>query len=86
MRQFALSANLNLICLAVQAQVRGFLAHRLYQNLRVRHMAATLIQKMWRGYEVRLWYTNLRRSLVHFQVRRSGTAPSWTREGRWWSL
>ena len=54
-----------------QAQVRGFLAQRLYQNLRVRHLAATLIQKMWRGYEVRLWYTNLRRSLVHFQVRRA---------------
>ena len=52
--------------------MRGFLAQRLYQNLRVRHMAATLIQKMWRGYEVRLWYTNLRRSLVHFQVRAGG--------------
>ncbi|XP_043231703.1 unconventional myosin-IXAa-like isoform X4 [Amphibalanus amphitrite] len=58
----------------IQAQVRGFLAQRLYQNLRVRHMAATLIQKMWRGYEVRLWYTSLRRSLVHFQARVRGNS------------
>jgi len=48
------------------------LAQRQTMNLRVRHMAATFIQKVWRGYQVREWYTNLRCSVVGFQSRARG--------------
>ncbi len=47
-------------------------AQRQVMNLRVRHMAATFIQKVWRGYQVRHWYTNLRCSVVSFQCRARG--------------
>ena len=42
-------------------------------NLRVRHMAATFIQKVWRGYRVRQWYTNFRSSVIQFQSRARGS-------------
>lgn len=48
------------------------LAQRQTMNLRVRHMAATFIQKVWRGYQVRRWYTNLRCSVIGFQCRARG--------------
>ena len=48
------------------------LAQRQTMNLRVRHMAATFIQKVWRGYQVRRWYSNLRCSVVGFQCRARG--------------
>lgn len=49
-----------------------FLAQRRVMNLRVRHMAATFIQKVWRGYRVRTWYTNLRASVTQLQSRGRG--------------
>jgi len=48
------------------------LAQRQTMNLRVRHLAATFIQKVWRGYQVRQWYTSLRCSVVSFQGRARG--------------
>ncbi|XP_059353222.1 unconventional myosin-IXb-like isoform X2 [Daphnia carinata] len=56
----------------IQSYVRMIMAQRQVMNLRVRHMAATFIQKVWRGYQVRHWYTNLRCSVVSFQCRARG--------------
>ncbi|KAI9565582.1 hypothetical protein GHT06_009374 [Daphnia sinensis] len=56
----------------IQSYVRMINAQRHVMNLRVRHMAATFIQKVWRGYQVRHWYTNLRCSVVSFQCRARG--------------
>ncbi|KAK4018446.1 putative Myosin-IXa [Daphnia magna] len=56
----------------IQSYVRMINAQRHVMNLRVRHMAATFIQKVWRGYRVRHWYTNLRCSVVSFQCRARG--------------
>ena len=55
-----------------QSYCRMIMAQRQAMNLRVRHMAATFIQKVWRGYQVRHWYTNLRCSVVSFQCRARG--------------
>ena len=63
-----------LLLLLVQSYVRMFLAKRRVMNLRVRHMAATFIQKVWRGYRVRQWYTDLRTSVIQFQSRARGNA------------
>ena len=56
----------------IQSYVRMFLAQRRVLNLRVRHMAATFIQKVWRGYQVRQWYTNVRTSVINLQSRARG--------------
>ena len=41
-----------------------FLAQRQTMNLRVRHMAATFIQKVWRGYQVSYYYFVLSTTLT----------------------
>lgn len=46
-----------------------FLAQRLAANLRMRNLAATYIQKIWRGYNTRIWYQNLKQSCIEFQAR-----------------
>ena len=42
-----------------------FLAQRQTMNLRVRHMAATFIQKVWRGYQVGTVFTS---TLKEYQI------------------
>ncbi|MPC21470.1 Unconventional myosin-IXa [Portunus trituberculatus] len=49
-------------------QVRCWLAQQKLNKLRIRHNAATFIQKMWRGHCVRKWYQNFHRALVAFQA------------------
>ncbi|XP_065577128.1 unconventional myosin-IXb-like isoform X4 [Artemia franciscana] len=56
----------------IQSYVRMILAQRLVMNMRMRNMAATFVQKVWRGYRVRRWYTQLRCSVVQFQARVRG--------------
>ena len=55
-----------------QSYVRMFLAQRFVVNLKMMHLAATYIQKIWRGHRVRKWYQNLRQSCVQFQARVRG--------------
>ncbi|XP_069162401.1 unconventional myosin-IXb isoform X4 [Procambarus clarkii] len=52
----------------IQCQVRCWIAQQVLTKMRVRHNAATFIQKMWRGHRVRKWYLNLRRALIAFQA------------------
>lgn len=49
-----------------------FLAQRLASNLRMRHLAATYIQKIWKGYHVRKWYQDLKANCIEFQARVRG--------------
>ncbi|XP_021968609.1 unconventional myosin-IXa isoform X2 [Folsomia candida] len=58
--------------LKIQSYVRMFLAQRLAANLRMRNLAATYIQKIWRGYNTRIWYQNLKQSCIEFQARVRG--------------
>ncbi|KAK7086061.1 Unconventional myosin-IXb [Halocaridina rubra] len=52
----------------LQAFVRGWIAQQTLARLRLRHHAATYIQKVWRGHKVRKWYNNFRRALIAFQA------------------
>lgn len=49
-----------------------YLAQKLVANVRIRHLAATFIQKMWRGYSVRKWYEGIKSSVIHFQAKVRG--------------
>lgn len=53
------------LCFLFQSYVRMFLAQRQTMNLRVRHMAATFIQKVWRGYQVGTVFTS---TLKEYQI------------------
>ncbi|KAK8748447.1 hypothetical protein OTU49_016152 [Cherax quadricarinatus] len=52
----------------IQCQVRCWIAQQMLAKMRIRHNAATFIQKVWRGHRVRKWYQNLRRALITFQA------------------
>ncbi|CAG7723273.1 unnamed protein product [Allacma fusca] len=56
----------------IQSYVRMFLAQKFVANLRMMNLAATYIQKIWRGHRVRKWYQNLRSRCVQFQARVRG--------------
>jgi len=49
-----------------------YLAQKFVANLRIKDLAATFIQKMWRGYRTRRWYENLKTSCAEFQARVRG--------------
>jgi len=40
--------------------------------MRMRDFAATYIQKVWKGYQVRKWYQNLKNNCTQFQARVRG--------------
>ncbi|KAG0726923.1 Unconventional myosin-IXb [Chionoecetes opilio] len=60
--------NLRAIVIKIQCQVRSWLAQQKLTKLRLRHNAATFIQKFWRGHRVRKWYQDLRQALIVFQA------------------
>lgn len=60
--------NFRAMVVKIQCQVRCWLAQQKLNKLRIRHNAATFIQKMWRGHRVRKWYQNFHRALVGFQA------------------
>ncbi|XP_042236083.1 unconventional myosin-IXb-like isoform X2 [Homarus americanus] len=51
----------------IQCKARCWIAQQLLAKMRIKHNAATFIQKMWRGHRVRKWYQNFRRALIIFQ-------------------
>lgn len=57
----------------IQCCVRMWIAQKMLGNLRMRHQAATYIQKMWRGMRVRRWYKNLRRIVISLQAHARGS-------------
>ncbi|XP_071524555.1 unconventional myosin-IXb-like isoform X2 [Panulirus ornatus] len=52
----------------IQSQARCWMAQQMLAQMRIRHNAATFIQKVWRGHRVRKWYQNFRRALIVFQA------------------
>ncbi|CAL4061590.1 unnamed protein product, partial [Meganyctiphanes norvegica] len=57
----------------IQCCVRVWIAQKMLGHLRMRHQAATYIQKMWRGMRVRRWYQNLRRIVLRLQAHVRGS-------------
>lgn len=56
----------------VQTFVRRFIAQKRLKRLKMiaqyENWAANAIQKHWRAYQTRKWFTNLRKSIVKFQA------------------